>query len=73
MKKISVPMLLFILVSIFTTACTVAPWERGNLAKPEMAIERSPLLNDMRAHNYEAREGSAIGKGSGSGGGCGCY
>lgn len=50
----------------------VAPWERGNLAKPHMALDPYPLQSAMRAHNYGAREAASGGTGS-SGGGCGCY
>jgi hypothetical protein len=54
-------------------ACApVDPWQRGNLAKPQMALDPYPMLNEMRGHNYSSREAGASG-GSGSGGGCGCY
>jgi hypothetical protein len=54
-------------------ACAhVDAWERGNLAKPQMAIETNPLLNSMRAHNYGSREAGASNSFAG-GGGCGCY
>lgn len=50
----------------------VQPWERGNLAKPQMALDPYPLQSELRGHSYGARE--AVGPGnSGSGGGCGCY
>ncbi|MCQ8103960.1 DUF4266 domain-containing protein [Methylomonas sp. SURF-2] len=52
--------------------CAVAPWERGTLAKPQMALEPYPLQTELRGHNYGARE-AATGSSSGSGGGCGCY
>jgi hypothetical protein len=50
----------------------IAPWERGNLAKPQMAFDPYPMLNEMRAHNYGSRE-AAAGSGNSGGGGCGCY
>lgn len=50
----------------------VAPWERGNLAKPQMALEPYPMQNAQRAHNYGSREAAAGGNAA-EGGGCGCY
>lgn len=53
-------------------ACSpVAPWERGNLAKDEMAIQPNPNLNNFREHIFTAREASQGGH-IGAGGGCGC-
>jgi hypothetical protein len=49
----------------------VAPWERGNLAKRDMALDPSPNLSHIREHIYTSREASQGGK-AGSGGGCGC-
>ncbi|WP_374086158.1 DUF4266 domain-containing protein [Methylomicrobium lacus] len=50
----------------------VAPWERGNLAKPHMALEPYPMQSALRAHNYGSREAAAGGNAA-EGGGCGCY
>ncbi|WP_446811661.1 DUF4266 domain-containing protein [Methylomonas sp. 2BW1-5-20] len=49
----------------------VQPWERGNLAKPQMAIDADPLQSAIRQHNYSSRE-AASAAGSAQGGGCGC-
>ncbi len=49
----------------------VAPWERGHLAKPQMALEPHPVQGALREHIYGARE-AATGGLSASGGGCGC-
>jgi hypothetical protein len=58
---------------IVISGCTsVAPWERGNLAKSEMALDPYPLQSILRAHNYGSREAAAGGNAS-QGGGCGCY
>ncbi len=58
---------------IWLTACTpVQPWERGNLAKPQMALDPYPLQSALRAHNYGSREAAAGGNAA-QGGGCGCY
>ena len=50
----------------------VAPWERGRLAKPHMALEPNPALRALREHTYLSREASAAAL-PGTGGGCGCY
>jgi hypothetical protein len=51
---------------------SVAPWERGNLAKPQMGFDRNPAQSELRSHAYSAREAAASGN-TGAGGGCGCY
>jgi hypothetical protein len=43
----------------------VSPWERGNLAKPHMALEPNPAL---RAHTYMSREAAVSGSVAGGGG-----
>ena len=54
-------------------ACAdVQPWERGNLAKPQMALDPYPLQSELRGHSYGAREAAGAGN-VGTGGGCGCY
>lgn len=57
-------------------ACTgqltrVAPYERGNLARPVMDPARDALFRTMTEHAYFSREASFGGGGVG-GGGCGC-
>ncbi len=60
-------------ISIGLTACSsVQPWERGNLAKPQMALDPYPLQSALRAHNYGSREAAAGGNAA-QGGGFGCY
>jgi hypothetical protein len=54
-------------------ACThVEPWQRGTLARPDMASEPAPLQQQVRRHIYGSREAAGLASG-GSGGGCGCY
>lgn len=60
------------LLSGLIACAPVAPWERGNLAKPQMALEPYPMQNALRAHNYGSREAAAGGNAA-EGGGCGCY
>ncbi|MCX7088716.1 MAG: DUF4266 domain-containing protein [Methylococcales bacterium] len=64
------------LLIIFTASiygcASVAPWERGTLAKQQMALDATPMQSVMRVHHYSSREAAAGGHSSG-GGGCGCY
>lgn len=64
--------LLFCLIAGLSGCSPVAPWERGNLAKPHMALDPHPMQSSLRTHSYSARE-AAGGGGSAEGGGCGCY
>lgn len=53
-------------------ACApVKSWERGNLARPEMAFSNDPLAAKIQDHIYVSKEGSSSAT-AGSGGGCGC-
>lgn len=63
---------LLIVASAATGCADIAPWERGNLAKPNMALDPFPVQSAMRAHTYGSREAAAGGDSAG-GGGCGCY
>jgi hypothetical protein len=62
-----------LLLAAWVSGCAaVAPWERGRLAKPQMALDPDPQQRALREHVHTSREagsGSAVG----SGGGCGCY
>ena len=51
---------------------SVPPWERGNLAKPQMAFDLDPQQTALREHAYGSREAGAS-PAVGPGGGCGCY
>ena len=54
------------------TACThVEPWNRGYLAKSNMAWQTDPQASQLNKHIYFAKEGSS-GGGQATGGGCGC-
>ncbi|NOT10802.1 MAG: DUF4266 domain-containing protein [Methylococcaceae bacterium] len=64
---------LLVFSSLYIAGCApVQPWERGTLAKSQMALDPYPMLNTMRGHNYGSREAAAS-SGSSGGGGCGCY
>jgi Domain of unknown function (DUF4266) len=49
----------------------VNPWEKNNLAKPEMTFGGDPLDERFVQHIYGSKENSSGGYGVG-GGGCGC-
>jgi hypothetical protein len=50
---------------------TVPPYERGRLARPDMALDGGAEVRAGQDHATDYREGSAGGFGGG-GGGCGC-
>lgn len=71
--KTKIATLLLLALNFWLSGCTtVQPWERGNLAKPQMALDPHPLQSALRAHNYGSREAAAGGNAA-QGGGCGCY
>jgi len=57
------------------TGCTLAqpvqPWEKGNLAKPQMVFDADALDRQFAEHTYTSKEAASGGAGVG-GGGCGC-
>ena len=63
----------FVWIVIFSGCASmgVEPWERDLLAKPEMAINNSPMDQSIDEHIYFSKEASSGGK-SFAGGGCGC-
>ncbi len=54
-----------------TSLPPVQPWQKGNLAKPEMAFDPDVLDTRFTDHIYFSKEGASGGAGVG-GGGCGC-
>jgi hypothetical protein len=60
------------LIVLLSSCAAIQPWERGNLAKPQMALDPYPLQSALRAHSYGSREAEASGNAA-HGGGCGCY
>lgn len=64
-------LLLPLLLSSLLGCSAVQPWERGTLAKTEMAWDPDPMKSALRDHVYFSKEGSSGGASSG-GGGCGC-
>ena len=73
MQKLSRALFAFTVVAVFS-GCALAPpqaWEKGNLAKPAMAMGGDPLDQRFTQHIYASKENASGGYGVG-GGGCGC-
>ncbi|MBV9890378.1 MAG: DUF4266 domain-containing protein [Rhizobacter sp.] len=66
---------LALLVVAPLAACSVfsppQPWEKGQLARPEMTMSSDPLDERFVQHIYSSKEAASGGYGVG-GGGCGC-
>jgi hypothetical protein len=71
-KHQALPALLFALAVSVSGCAPVAPWQRGTLAKQQMALDPYPIQNTFQAHINGSRE-AATGSSSAGGGGCGCY
>jgi hypothetical protein len=66
--------ILLLLAAIGLSGCALAPvqpWEKGNLARPEMLFDSDPLQARFEQHIYFSKEKMTGGYGVG-GGGCGC-
>jgi Domain of unknown function (DUF4266) len=73
MKTIGL-MLLLTAAAALLCGCSslgVKPWQRGILAKPEMALSCDPLTMAFDDHIYFSKEDISGGRGF-AGGGCGC-
>ena len=63
---------LLALGALALSACaTVQPWQRGDLARPEMQFDSDPLQAQYRQHIALSKEAASGGTNLG-GGGCGC-
>ncbi|MFK7864747.1 MAG: DUF4266 domain-containing protein [Pseudohongiellaceae bacterium] len=69
-KKRNIALAAIALVA-FTGCTQVKPWERGYLAKEEMAWRADPLEGALNDHIFFSKEASSGGS-SAAGGGCGC-
>jgi len=69
MKKI-----LIVVFALLIAGCAsepVQPWQRGVLARRDMALDRDPLGRKYMVHLHDSKEAANGGEGAG-GGGCGC-
>jgi hypothetical protein len=68
-------LVLLFLSTLSLSACItlepVKPWQKGVLARPDMAMEADALESRMAEHVYVSKESHFGGNGVG-GGGCGC-
>jgi hypothetical protein len=64
-----------VLSALALSACAtiepVNPWQKGNLARPDMALDADALESKMAEHVSVSKESHFGGTGVG-GGGCGC-
>lgn len=70
-KSVLTLMLALTLPALLSACTPVAAWERGTLARDEMALNADPLEQSLDNHIYFSKEASS-GSNSASGGGCGC-
>lgn len=66
--------LALVLLALACSGCAVQkvyPWQRGDLARPEMALDPGFLEGAIRDHTYTSKEASSGGAAL-AGGGCGC-
>ena len=65
----------FAVIAIMLSACASIeppkPWEKGNLARPDMQFDYDRLDGKTQQHIYTSKEAATGGYGVG-GGGCGC-
>jgi len=59
-------------LALWCTGCApVAPYQRGHLARPDMALDGTPGMVRAMERTHTAKE-AAFGGASVGGGGCGC-
>ena len=64
-----------LILALMLGACSTAPvkpWERGDLARRDMAWNPDPMQTQLHDHINTSKEGATGGVSTG-GGGCGCY
>lgn len=64
-------LLTFFILQCYGCATEVKPWQKGDLAKPHMAVEPDVLQRTIREQMVTSKESSSGGY-SVAGGGCGC-
>jgi hypothetical protein len=66
-----VAVVMVVLLSGCATMQPPKPWEKGQLAKPQMQFDADPMNARLADHIYTSKEAGSGGYGVG-GGGCGC-
>ena len=64
----AMPMLIAIAVAGCATMTPPQPWEKGDLARPEMQFDPDPLDTRITQHIYTSKEAATGGYGAGGGG-----
>ena len=63
--------MLVVAISGCATMHPPQPWEKGQLARPDMRFDADPMQQKLTQHIYTSKEAATGGYGAG-GGGCGC-
>lgn len=71
MRQLRATLLLSILSLLLSSCADVRAWERGYLAREEMAWDPDALESSLNDHIFFSKEASSGGN-SAAGGGCGC-
>ncbi len=71
MQSLRTALLLAVAVLLLASCADVRPWERGYLARDEMAWDPDVLESALNDHIFFSKEASSGGN-SAAGGGCGC-
>ena len=71
LRWMSLPLLVVISGCSHLQPQAVKPWQRGILARQNMAISPNPVQQGLDEHIYFSKEAASGGSGVG-GGGCGC-
>jgi hypothetical protein len=72
--RCGVSLVILVAAGAALSACSslgVKPWQRGTLARPEMALNSDPLSASIDDHIYFSKEATSGGRDF-AGGGCGC-
>jgi hypothetical protein len=64
-------LLVVVVLATLSGCAQTRPWQRADLARPQMQLDGDPDLAALRDHALSTREGAIGGNGRG-GGGCGC-
>ncbi|MEX0965272.1 MAG: DUF4266 domain-containing protein [Pseudohongiellaceae bacterium] len=71
MQQLRATLLLFMCSLLLISCADVKAWERGYLAREEMAWDPDALESSLNDHIFFSKEASSGGN-SAAGGGCGC-